>query len=285
MRTERSGDACAPSGVRLRMCSTTRGRRIRMPIHSPTSARFPRCTADARYRVSFLSRRIPYDRRRMLERASSLEGGWRWRKALALYRQILAAEPGCVEIHARAAPLLARSGRTFEAWESFQLAIGALRESGDVDNERKMLRAAVRALPTCTEGCRALARIERTRDRPAAALRVLQKGSDRLSRRGKRGEAIVLLRDAREIEFWNPEVVLSLCRLLKRDGQCAEALFLLDQLEERVTEEDRCGVHFLQWRIEPSLRHTWRWIMAARGQRRARSPVRDSSNRPMASRT
>jgi len=235
--------------------------------------------------VPFLSRRIPYDRKRMLERASVLESGWRWRKALALYRQILAAEPGCVEIHARAAPLLARSRRTFESWESFQIAIAALRESGDVVKERKTLRAAVRALPTCVEACRALACIERARDRSAAALRTLHRGSARLSRRGKRGEAIVLLRDAREIELWNPDVVLALCRLLKRDGQCAEALYLLDQLEERVTDEDRCAVRFLEWRIEPSLRHTWRWIRAARGRQRSGSPVGPSSNRPAASRT
>jgi tetratricopeptide (TPR) repeat protein len=235
--------------------------------------------------VSFLSRRIPYDRKRMLERAIVLENGWRWRKALALYRQILAAEPGCVEIHARTAPLLARSGRTFESWESFKVAAAALGKVGDEVSERKTLRAAARALPTCAEACRALARIERARDRSDAALRILQNGSDRLSRRGKRGEAIVLLRDAREVEFWNPAVVLALCRLLKRDGQSAEALFLLDQLEERVGEEEQRVVRFLQWRIEPSLRHTWRWLTAARTRGRSGSSVGPSPKRPAASRT
>jgi tetratricopeptide (TPR) repeat protein len=235
--------------------------------------------------VSLLSRRIPYDRKRMLERAIALESGWRWRKALALYRQILAAEPGCVEIHARTAPLLARSGRTFESWESFQIAAAALRKLGDEANERKTLRAAVRALPTCADACRALARVDRARDRSAAALRILQNGSERMSRRGKRGEAIVLLRDAREIDVWNPGVVLALSRLLKRDGQSAEALFLLDQLEDRVGEEEQRAIRFLQWRIEPSLRHTWRWLTAPRPRGRAGSSVGPSSKRPAVSRT
>jgi tetratricopeptide (TPR) repeat protein len=236
--------------------------------------------------VSFLSRRFPYDRKRMLARAGALESGWRWRKALALYRQILAAEPGCVEIHARVAPLLARSGRNFESWESFQIALLALRKAGDEVNERKTLRAAVRALPTCAEACRALARIERARDRSEVALRILRKGSGRMSRRGKRGEAIVVLRDAREIDPWDPPVVLSLCRLLKRDSQCAEALYLLDHLEERVSDDDRHAVRFLIWRIEPSLRHTWRWLTAAWAHPRSRSPVgASSSSRTAALRT
>ena len=216
--------------------------------------------------MSFLSRRIPYDRKRVLERAIVLENGWRWRKALALYRQILAAEPGCVEIHARTAPLLARSRRTYESWESFRVAAAALRRAGEEVRERKMLDAAVRALPTCAEAYRSLARIDRARDRSESALRILQDGSERLSRRGRRGEAIVLLRDAREIELWNPAVVLALCRLLKRDGQSAEALFLLEHLQERVGEEEQRVLRFLQWRIEPSLRHTWRWLTAPRPQ-------------------
>ena len=61
--------------------------------------------------MPLFSRTIPYDRKRLIERAAELESGWRWRRALALYRQVLAAEPHDPDLHSRVAPLMARTGR------------------------------------------------------------------------------------------------------------------------------------------------------------------------------
>lgn len=219
--------------------------------------------------MSFLSRRNPYDRKRLLARAEAIEKGWRWRSALAIYRQVLAAEPHNAEIHARVAPLLARSGRDLEAWESFRIAIGAMRKDGEVGGARALEELAVRALPRRPEPVRLLARSERARQQPAEAVRVLLEGSRRMARRGPRGAAILLLRDARAIEAWNVEVVLSLGRHLSRDGQPAEALFLLDHLEQRTAGRERCAVRALLWQIEPSLRHSWRWFRAVLEARRS----------------
>lgn len=207
----------------------------------------------------------------MLTRAESLVGGWRWRRALVLYRQILAAEPHNAEIHGRAAPLLARSGRTVESWESFQIAIRTLKDAGDTSALRALEQESVRALPLHLEACRGFARAELARGKPREAMRVLFEGSRRLRGSRHRGAAIVLLREAREIEAWNPAIVLPLCRRLSRDGQPAEALFLLDHLEQRVAPEVLPTVRALIWRIEPSLRHTWRWTRAAREARAQRA--------------
>ena len=80
--------------------------------------------------MSILSRRMPFDRKVMLDQAERLQGGRRWRRALTLYRQVLAAEPRNAELHYRAAPLLARAGRGAEAWESFSIAADALDQKG-----------------------------------------------------------------------------------------------------------------------------------------------------------
>jgi tetratricopeptide (TPR) repeat protein len=230
-----------------------------------------RISPRVRSSVPILSRRIPYDRKRMLERADALDGTWRWRRALALYRQILAAEPHNADIHARVAPLLARSGRAFESWESFKIAIQALRKDGDEASARALQQQAVRVLPENPEACRTFARAELSRQKSREAIRVLTEGSRRLSRRfaprRARGSAIVLLRDAREIEPWNVTVVLALCRLLAKDHQPAESLFLLDHLDQRVRGADLCAVRALTWRIEPSLRHSWRWLRAGKETR------------------
>ena len=70
--------------------------------------------------------------------------------------------------------------------------------------------------------------------------------------------------------------LLDLARLIARDRQPAEALFLLDQLERKVEESgDREHLRAIRarlWWIEPSLRHSWRWLVLAieaRSQRRA----------------
>jgi thioredoxin-like negative regulator of GroEL len=126
---------------------------------------------------------------------------------------------------------------------------------------------AVKALPRCFEAWRELARIEVRRQRPDQACRVLLEGSRRMRGRSRRGAAIVLLRDAREIEPWHPAVGLELSRLLARQGDSAEALFVLDHLDSGVEGTKLRAVRARAWRIEPSLRHTWRWLRAIRGAR------------------
>lgn len=216
--------------------------------------------------MSFFTRRIPYDRRRLLARAESLEGGRRWRGAMRAYRQILAAEPRCVEINERVAPLLARSGRTAEAWSAYATAAEAHRAAGNERAAHAVLLEAVRALPRSAAACHALADAFLAGGKRKDALRVLQEGSERV--RG-RGEAILLLRAAREIEAWHPPTVLALARRLTRDGLPGEALFLLDHLDGRVDADTRRRVRALTFRIEPGLRHAWRWLRAGRGQPRA----------------
>lgn len=219
--------------------------------------------------MALFSRRIPYDRKRLLKEADALREGRRWRRALRLYRQILAAEPRNAELHFRVAPLLARAGRRCEAWESFRVAAETLAREGDEASLLPLHQQAVKALPRSFEAWRELARLELRRQRPDQACRILLDGSRRMRRRSRRGEAIVLLRDAREIEPWHPAVVLELSRLLAKQGDSAEALFLLDHLDSRVQGTELRAVRARAWRIEPSLRHTWRWLRASSGARRA----------------
>ena len=145
--------------------------------------------------MPLFSRHVPYDRKRLLERATQLESGWRWRRALALYRQVLAAEPHDPELHARIAPLLARSKRTYEARESFRLAQRGFERNEDRKQLEAVHIAATRALPDDADIARSRARFERSQGRPDVAMRNLVAVSDRIARR-RRGEAIILLREA-----------------------------------------------------------------------------------------
>ncbi len=215
--------------------------------------------------MPLFSRRIPYDRKRILERATRLEASWRWRSALALYRQVLAAEPHDPELHARIAPLLAKSRRHYEARESFRAATAGFRRLEDEQRLEATLHAASRALPRDPDVARERARFERSLGRQDQAMRHLVRVSDRIARR-RRGEAIILLRDANEIESRHPEILLRLSRLLFRDGQPAEALFWLEQLDGRVSGDRLIRARRLRFRIDPTFGNLWSWIRTGRDE-------------------
>ena len=218
--------------------------------------------------MPFFSRHIPFDRKRLLDRANQLETGWRWRRALTLYRHVLAAEPHDPELQARIAPLLARSGRHYEARESFRIAQMGFKRQEDLRQLQATHLAASASLPRDADVARSRARFERSQGRPEVAMRNLVEVSDRIARR-RRGEAIILLREANQIESRHPAVLIRLARLLFRDGQPAEALFWLDQLEARASEEELLRCRRLRLRIDPTFRNLWAWL---RGARRGDSP-------------
>lgn len=223
--------------------------------------------------MPFFSRQIPFDRKRLLARAGQLESGWRWRHALTLYRHVLAAEPHDPELQARIAPLLARSGRDYEARESFRIAQAGFKRQEDLQQLEATHLAASKALPKDADVARSRARFERSQGRHELAMRTLVEVSDRIARR-RRGEAIILLREANQIESRHPAVLLRLARLLFRDGQPAEALFWLEQLEGRSSNEQLLRARRLRLRIDPTFRNLWNWMRGPRrtGPARGRRP-------------
>jgi len=208
------------------------------------------------------SRKIPYDRKRLLEGAMAATKQGRWRRATSCYRHILAAEPLNYEIHRRVAPLLARCGRSFEAWESFRLAAESPESVEDPKRAEAIYHSATRALPGCVDAWRALARTRLRCRRPEAALEALLEGRRHFRTRRAACKATQLLRDARQIAPWDRKIVLDLCQQLRRQRQPAEALFLLDELDRRCPAQERRSVRALIFRIDPTLGNTWRWLRA-----------------------
>jgi tetratricopeptide (TPR) repeat protein len=210
--------------------------------------------------MPLFSRRLPFDRKKLLDQAEAAIKKRRYRRAVLLYRQLLAAEPRNPGLHARIAPLLARTGHRFDAWESFRIAGEAPEIADDPARAAKHFEQASRALPRNLDAWRALARARLRYQKPDAALEALREG--RLCFRSRRtsSQAIALLRDAREISPWDPKIVLDLARLLARNGQAAEALFLLDAMERRCQGRELRDLRALVLRIDPTFGNIWRWL-------------------------
>jgi tetratricopeptide (TPR) repeat protein len=216
-----------------------------------------------------MRRRPEYDRKWLLAEAENARARGRRRRAISFYRRILAAEPHNPELHARVAPLLAATGKRFDAWQSYRQAAEAHLKNQSRDEALALYREATKILPRQFEAWQWVAKLELARGRNNAALSALLEGRSRFRSRRRRPEAIVLLREAKSIDASRIDIVLDLARLLRRSGQSPEAQWILAQLGERMSGRDLRIVRGAQWRIEPSLKHSWNWLRAAFASQRS----------------
>ena len=184
------------------------------------------------------------------------------RRALALYRSLLLESPRDVEAALHAAPLLARHGEAFEAWQLFRMAASELHRERRFDASLAALRDACRCVPYEFDAWRLRAELEQKLGREDAAFDTLLEGARHFDQPQSATQAIALLTRARAIEPWDPEPALDLARLYARTGMVDSALHLLAALAPRVRGRVLRRVRGLQWRITLSFYHAWRWLEA-----------------------
>jgi len=204
-----------------------------------------------------------YDRRRVLEAATRARARNKRRKAIALYRWVLAVEPNNPELHAKLAPLLADTGQRFDAWQSYRAtARAALRESRD-DKALAVYRDATERLPREVQAWQGLAHLLAKQGDEAEAIGALIQGSRQFRSHSLRSQAIHLLRRARSIDPWHFDTVLELTRRLIRSDQRDEARMLLDGLANRVGGERLRRIRRAQFNLDRTLAAAWRWMRSA----------------------
>lgn len=208
-----------------------------------------------------------FDREVILEQASRARSRRQWRRAIALYRQVLAVEPNNVEIHERLAPLLAATRQDFDAWNSYRAVAHAALRDGREDRAVAVFREASRAVPQEIQAWQGLARLLVRQSEPDAAIEVLLEGSRQFRSQFLRPQAIHLLRRARAIDPWHFETVLELALHLGRTDQQVEASMLLEGLAERCQERQLRRVRAALLAVAPGARSLLRWLTSWRGRR------------------
>jgi tetratricopeptide (TPR) repeat protein len=207
-----------------------------------------------------------YDRRRLLEEAAKARVKGKRRKAIKLYRWVLAVERSNAELHAKLAPLLAETGQDFDAWGSYRMAAQAALREGRDDKALGLYREATHHLPQEVQAWQGLARLLARRGEQAEALETLLEGSRQFRAQWGRPHAISLLRRARSVDPWHFETVLELATHLTRTDQLEEARLLLDGLAERATGEMLRKVRRAQLRVDRSPATLWRWLQSLVGK-------------------
>ena len=207
-------------------------------------------------------RKRSYNRSRLLGDAARAQRKGKLRKAAALYREVLAVEPGNVDLERKLAPLLAQTQQRAEAWASYRRAAEGLAKHGFVDRAIGVYHEGAQHLPREVALWLALAELELKRGRRADAVQALARGAEKLRARADRAQGIRLLERARELYPTSFEVSFELAGRLAQAGKKQRALGLLDQLAVNRDGLALRRVRRRQLRIAPGPRSAWRWLHA-----------------------
>jgi len=213
--------------------------------------------------MGILNRRAVYDRTRILEAAARARARKQRKKAITLYRRVLAVERNNAELHLKLAPLLAETGQHFDAWVGFQHAAQAGHRQGFPDRALAVYREASVFLPREYRVWQAIAGLQQKRGQVGEAVETLIEGSRQFRSRWLWPQAIHLLRRARQLDPWNFAANLDLARLLARSDQRDEAVLLLQGLASRSSGERLREVRGAELALRPGPRQVWQWIQAA----------------------
>jgi tetratricopeptide (TPR) repeat protein len=213
--------------------------------------------------MGWLRRKRSYDRTRLLERATKAAGRRRHKRAIALYREILAVDPNDLQVHRKIAPLLARTRQNADAWESYRRAAGQLSQQGFIEQAIGIYREASVHLSREHRLWLALAELEVKRGRPVDAVNALLDGSRRLRSRRTRGDALTLLQRARAIQPNAFEPGYQLAGLLASIGARDRAIRLLQELAVRARGRELRRARWRLFSLSPTPAAAWRWLTAA----------------------
>ena len=212
--------------------------------------------------MGWLSRKRPYDRSRLLDRAARAAGRRRHKSAISLYREILAVDPNDVQVHRKIAPLLARTRQHADAWASYQRAAGQLTKQGFVEQAIGVYREACGLLSREHRLWLELAELEVKRGRPVDAVKALLDGSRHFRSRKTRGDALTLLQQARKIQPQAFEPNYQLAGLLSSIGARDRALRILRELAPRARGRDLRRLRLRLFVLSPTPAAAWRWVAA-----------------------
>ena len=205
-------------------------------------------------------RKRGYDRAQLLSDAARAQRKRKYGKAIALYRRVLAREPGNGDIHRRLAPLLAQTKQRTESARSYRRAAEELLRQGFVERAIGVYREATHHIPREGEVWMALADLEVSRGRRVDALQALWAGRRQLRARAERPQAIKLLERAHELEPADLVVSFELAGLLVRSRQRPRARAVLERLAAATHGHELQRVRARQLWLFPGPRTAWRWL-------------------------
>ncbi len=212
--------------------------------------------------MKFFERRKVFDRATSLRAASEAKAKGRHKKALALYQQVLEAEPNNISLYREVAPLLVKVKKMDEAWMSFRVAAEGFAQQGFIEKAIGIYREATHFLPRECGTWTALADLQVQRGHNEDAVAVLLEGQRNFRSRKQRQEAMQLLSRAHKISTTNFQAGFELAHLRSKMGDRKGAWKLLWELQHIATRPQRRRIRAAQFWLAPGPTSAVRWLRA-----------------------
>ena len=212
--------------------------------------------------MGFFERHKSFDRASSLRAASEAKAKGRHKKALALYQQVLEAEPNNTALYREVAPLLVKVKKMDEAWMSFRVAAEGFVQEGFIEKAIGIYREATHFLPRESGAWIALADLQVQRGHKEDAVAVLLQGHRNFRSRKQQQEAMQLLSRAQMVSPTNFQAGFELARLRSKMGDRKGAWKLLWELQRIATRPQRRRIRAAQFWLAPGPTSAVRWLRA-----------------------
>lgn len=204
----------------------------------------------------------PYNRSETLERAEKARAKGNRKKAITEYRKVLANDPADMAVHQKLAPLLAQTGERDAALKSFVAAAEGQLKQGFAERALAVYSQAASFFPKQERLWHELARLHRERSRRADAVKVYLDAHRHFRAARERATAIAFLRSALELEPLHLDASVQLAKLLKKNGEAADARGVLEALSRQIRGPALKRVRKAQFGLSPTPAALWRWLRA-----------------------
>lgn len=165
-----------------------------------------------------------------LERAQAAQRRGAWRRAIAVYEEVLSEHPDRADVRLKLADLYARHHRHDAAYGHYQRTADHYLKLGYKERAVAVFLVAARRVPSQPESYRRAAELELERGHRQNGARFLRESARVLRRLRRDEDAVTLLRQAFSLEPFSIETSLQLSESLRRTGRRQEARSLIVRL-------------------------------------------------------
>jgi tetratricopeptide (TPR) repeat protein len=202
-----------------------------------------------------------FDKKSAVAQAAEARGKGDRKKAIALYRDVLAHDPSDHEVHGRLAQLLAESGDLAQAAASFRLGADGYHKVGFTDRAIALLKQAVEHVPDDVDAWLSIASFNVERERKKEADKVLADARTRFVRKRDLAAASRLLDARLKLDGKNVAVAIDRARVAKRMGQRGFGVLLLEDVLSLVDQRERRRLRRALFSLQPTPASLWRFLV------------------------
>ena len=204
-----------------------------------------------------------FERRAALEKAAEARSKGKRKKAIELYRSVLASTPDDHEVHSKLAPILAENGDEQEAIASFRIAADGFHKKGFTDRAIALLRQSVEHVPSDVDAWLRVADLLEIRLKKKEAEKVLEEARTHFTKKSALGAAARLLDAHRKLDPKRIDVAIDRAQVAKRSGQRGFGILLLTDLAAGVDGKARKQLRRALFGLKPTPASFWRWLRNA----------------------